>query len=353
MPVSNNDTDTIQSEKRLALDRLSGADGRFSMLAVDQRQSLRRMVARATGGEPEEVAADRLSLIKKMVVASTSDLGTAVLLDPEYGYPDAVQAASDDVGVLMSAEVSGYEATEQGARRSCLLSEWDPERMKECGASGVKLLIWHHTEAPEAVQRHQEKIVETVGRQCEAAQLPFLLEVKTYPLGGGRNGTLEDRQAEQYAQAKPDLVIHGAEMYSAPRFKVDLLKLEFPVDIKHAAPYQHKTFGQGPVLFTMQEVHDACKRLNRAAGVPWVLLSAGVSLDEFLEVVQLAGESGASGFLCGRTIWKGVMDAYPDEDAMRTHLDSEGRSHFEAILHANRNARPWPDHPYFRPATST
>lgn len=331
----------VLEEKRRHLDRLSDEAGRFSMLAVDQRQSLRRMIARQSGGPPEAVAPEQLALIKEVVVSAAAALGTAVLLDPEYGQPEALAKAPEAVGVLNSAEVSGYRAAAGGERESRLLDAWSPRRLKRLGANGVKLLIWHHAEMSDATRQHQAQVVERVGRGCAEAGLPFLLEVKTYPID-------DDLSEADWAARKPEHVIDGARVYSAPRFGVDLLKMEFPTFLRHADAYQDASFGQPPVLYDMDEVRALCQRLDEAAAVPWVILSAGVDLEEFLEDVRVANEAGASGFLCGRTIWKGVMDAYPQTDAMRAYMQRSGRERFEAILEANTGALPWPQHQRFQ-----
>jgi tagatose 1,6-diphosphate aldolase len=338
----------LSAEKSRHLRRLTDEEGRFSMLAVDQRQSLRRMIARRTGADPEAVAAESLTTVKEVVASAVAPLGTAVLMDPEYGHPEALEGVPEEVGVLMSAEVSGYEAA-GGERRSRLLSEWNPERLKAAGADGVKLLIWHHAGVSEATRRHQERIVKQTGAGCAEAGLPFLLEVKTYPLGDVRDDDRDgDSGGVDWARRKPEHILDGARVYSAPRFGVDLLKMEFPAFVRHTEERQEASFGRAPALYDRGEVQALCQKLDEAAAVPWVILSAGVDLDEFLENVRLANAAGASGFLCGRTIWKGVMEAYPEIEQMRAYMQGPARSRFEAILEANAQALPLPRHRCFR-----
>ncbi|HEX7072266.1 MAG TPA: hypothetical protein VF190_15745, partial [Rhodothermales bacterium] len=68
---------------------------------------------------------------------------------------------------------------------------------------------------------------------------------------------------------------------------------------------------------------------------------------EFVENVRLANAAGASGFLCGRAVWKHVVDHYPDAHAMRQFAESSARDHFSLIRAANDGARPWTQHPRF------
>ena len=129
---------------------------------------------------------------------------------------------------------------------------------------------------------------------------------------------------------------------------VDVLKMEFPAELKYAADHQHEHFGCKPVLFTQEDVAAACTRLDRVARVPWVILSAGVDLPEFLANIQQANGAGASGFLCGRTIWKEILAPFPDEKKMRAHMRNVGRGNFKAICAASHAALPWIEHRYYK-----
>lgn len=139
--------------------------------------------------------------------------------------------------------------------------------------------------------------------------MPFVLEVVTYPLRG------QDKKGEAFARLKPELVADAARTYSEPRFHVDLLKLEFPANLKYAEEFQGASFAAGRAVYGLDEVRSACREVDSAAAVPWVILSAGVDSDEFIEDVRLANEAGASGFLCGRAVWKRIVDAFPDDRA--------------------------------------
>ena len=74
------------------------------------------------------------------------------------------------------------------------------------------------------------------------------------------------------------------------RLKVEVLKLEFPVDAKRDPNPEHWRV-------TCDAVSDVCE-------VPWVLLSARVDFEVFSQQVETVCRSGASGFLGGRAIWK-------------------------------------------------
>ncbi len=101
-------------------------------------------------------------------------------------------------------------------------------------------------------------------------------------------------------------------------------------------------------VYELSKVREFCSQLNDAAGVPWVILSAGVDITEFLVQVELATAAGASGFLCGRAIWKDAIGLYPNVDLMSEWLRSEGAYNFiRANAYAHRA------HPWFQPRVTT
>ena len=58
-------------------------------------------------------------------------------------------------------------------------------------------------------------------------------------------------------------------------------------------------------------VREASARLTRTIRSPWVVLSSGVTPDDFPQAVEWACREGASGFLAGRAVWRNVIGS-PD-----------------------------------------
>jgi len=56
--------------------------------------------------------------------------------------------------------------------------------------------------------------------------------------------------------------------------------------------------------FSIDDAYEFCESITQTSRVPWVILSAGVDIEEFLINVEIASDSGASGFLAGRAVWK-------------------------------------------------
>lgn len=325
------------------LSRLADSTGRFSMLAVDQRGSLRRMIGRKTDTAPDAVPDESLRRVKRIVSRAIAPMASGILTDPIYGYPASVDVLGPDVGVLLANEQTGYRPapTHEEERRSRLLEDWSVEQTIKAGADAVKLLIYHHPEASPETVAHQKNIVETVGAACTKNEVPFILEVMTYTLDGS------DKESAAFARRKPDLVVRSAESYSDPALNVDLLKVEFPASLKYTEEYQEAPYGRETVVYDRAAVEEACSRLDDAAGVPWVILSSGVDIEEFIENLRLANAAGGSGFLCGRAVWKHVVDHYPDPQSMSDYMETEGRSNFRDLLEVNSTALPWYEHRRF------
>ena len=338
-------TKQMSAGKWQRLRSLPDEEGRFKMMAIDQRGSLASAIARATGQSPNQVAAADMSQAKAMITQVLAPYATAVLTDPEYGYPQSLQHLPPRVGLLLAYETSGYsKAGPTGKERlTALIEGWSVAQAQLVGADAIKLLVFYHPDSSPEVRQAQQQLVHGVGEECEAADMPFLLELVSYPIEE------ESADTSQFARKKPDLVIRGADEFSKPQYKVDILKLEFPADLKWTREFSSGAFdgrGRQPV-YSLSEVREHCQHLDQAAGTPWVILSAGVDISELLVQLELATEAGASGFLCGRAIWKDAVDLYPDPDEMSRWLSSKGAYNFlRANAYAHR-ALPWFSHRRF------
>ena len=331
----------VSGGKWRRLRSLADAEGRFQMMAIDQRGSLSDAIAKTTNRSADQVSGEELAKAKEVITRVLAPCATAVLTDPIYGYPHSYQSIPRGVGLLLAHEETGYErsGTTGKERKTSLIEGWSVEKAQRAGADAVKLLLYYHPDASEEVRRHQQGLVQRLGEECEQTGMPLLLELVAYALEEGSTNT------DEYAKRKPDLVVRSACEFSAPKYKVDVLKLEFPADLKRTREFCGGAFDsqERQAVYQLSEVREFCRQLDAAAGMPWVILSAGVGIDEFLAQVELATEAGASGFLCGRAIWKDAVPLYPDVVRMEDWLRSEGAYNFaRANAYAHR-ARPWFD----------
>ncbi len=335
----------ISPGKWQRLRSLTDEQGRFKMMAIDQRGSLWQTIANATGNRSEQPVHDDMVKVKQTITKALAPYSTAVLTDPEYGYPYSLQQLPPRVGLLLACEETGYDQTGvQGkGRKTRLLPNWSVEQVQQAGADAVKLLAFYHPDASEDVLAHQHELVQRVGDECARVAMPFLLELVSYALGG------ESADTADFALNKPQLVIRSAAEFSKSQYNVDILKLEFPANLKWTKEFSNGAFDgrERQSVYTLSQVREFCQEVNGAAGMPWVILSAGVDIEEFLVQVDLTTEAGASGFLCGRAIWKDCISLYPNTAKMEEWLGTEGAHNFvRANAHAQR-ALPWFRHRRF------
>jgi tagatose-1,6-bisphosphate aldolase len=164
-----------------------------------------------------------------------------------------------------------------------LLPDWNPERIVELGATGIKLLVYYHPDAPAAPQL--EKLIGEVAESCQEVEIPLFLEPLSY--------SLDPDQARLSPQERRWVVVETARRLT-PIPGVDVLKAEFPLDITATS--------------SEREWVEACQELTEASTIPWVLLSAGVDFETYLRQVAAASQAGASGVAVGRAVWKEAVD---------------------------------------------
>ncbi len=334
---------TLPSGKLVNLLRLTDAAGRFKMLAIDQRASLQVALARVTGREPKHVTHDEMAKTKQLIAEVLSPFSTATLVDPVYGFPRAVKVIPRGVGILLASEETGHEPAGPGGRerKGRLVDGWSVAKAKRAGANAVKLLVHYNPEASSEVLSYQQQLVRTVAEECVREDVPFLLEVVTYPLDQPVTDTPE------FAKKRPHHTIEAAREFSKEEYHVDILKLEFPSDLKYTLQFHHMVFDkkERPAVYDLDDVRAFCRELDAAAKRPWIILSGGVDMKEFLVNLELVVEAGASGFLCGRAMWKGIIPKYPDGEGIRELLTSEGVYNFARANAVAEHARPWFAHP--------
>jgi tagatose 1,6-diphosphate aldolase len=324
---------------------LADENGRFKMMAIDQRGSMQNLLARVTGKKAEEISYEDVALTKQVITAALAPYASAVLTDPIYGYPDSLTEIPGNVGLLLAYEDSNFDEYGPSGkeRKTKLIEGWSVEKAGRAGANAIKLLLYFHPDASADTNNHQKALVRQVGEECARNDLPFLLELVAYAL---EEGTTD---SPAFARRKPDLVARSAQEFSRPEYRVDILKLEFPADLKYSYQFSHKVFDakEREAVYDLDQVRESCERVDSVSSVPWVILSAGVDISEFILNVELATEAGCSGFLCGRAIWKDAVKRFPDVSAIEEFLDEEGAINFLRANAAAERALPWFEHREF------
>jgi tagatose 1,6-diphosphate aldolase len=332
-------TSALSAGKLRALTTLADDAGRFTMIAVDQRPPIFTALARHGRRDPSEVGYDEVAMVKGALVEVLAPHASAVLMDPVWTHPHHLRAVPGCVGLISTLEDYGFDLVD-GERRSRTIDGWSVGKIRRSGAMGVKLLAWHRPDASEATQAHQDEFVAAVGRACIDHDLPFVLELLVYPIAG------EDASSAAYARAKPDLVLGSLRRYADPRFAVDLMKLELPVELKRVAGFHAGALDgvEREAVYDLDDVRGWLHALDEASPVPWVLLSAGVGPREFAIGVELAVEAGASGVLAGRAVWYDALAAYPDLDALKARLQARSVPYLKQLRAIVEGGVPWHAH---------
>ena len=295
---------------------MSDTAGILAMCAMDHRGSLQRMIRPEA---PDRVSFDDLVAYKRDLTECLAPAATALLLDPIYGAAQAVAAGvlPGTTALLVSLEQTGYERDAEG-RVTALLPDWSVEKVRRMGAAAAKLLLYYRPDAAENAARQRE-LVRSVAQACAQVDLPFVLEPIAYPLPG------PEAEPAAFAGRKADLVVRSARELTA--LGVDVLKAEFPADLR----YERDDGKLGA----------ACERVNDASQVPWILLSAGVSFEDFARQVEIACRAGASGFLGGRAIWEEAT-RLADAAQRRRWLRTVGTDRLRRLHDiAGQHGRPW------------
>jgi tagatose-1,6-bisphosphate aldolase len=299
---------TTEAKNRRTLADIASADGVFAIIAMDQRNTLKRMF-QAVDLDASE---DDLRTAKADVARALTPAATGMLLDPTYGVPAVAEARAlaPDCGLLVAAEPSirdSYNGEPRTRRDPELNARWVAAQRGDA----VKFLVQLRADrvlgkpgepdlAAEVVDVCQEIVTD-----CTSAGLPSVVENLVYALPG----------EQLTGRAREDAIINAAA--ALDEVDIDLLKLEYP-----GSP-------------------DGCRRLADVLHRPWAVLSAGVPFEQFSDVLKIAfDEGGASGFIAGRSIWR---EALPLEGAERQRfLDNIARPRLDDLVAvASQRARPW------------
>jgi tagatose 1,6-diphosphate aldolase len=309
--------------------------GVIAALAVDHRGNLLEAIAKARGPQGQADADDMLTF-KSAVTRILTPHASAILLDPEYGL-EAIASRAPGRGVLLAYEQSGYDTTIQG-RLPDLLPEWSVRRLVEAGAQAIKILMYYNPFDIAQINTIKQAYVERIGAECAALDVPFFLEPLAY------DDVLGDDKGLAFARKKPEYVTRAMEEFSRPRYGVDVLKVEIPVNPAYVSGLS--AFSGGEYVFTRQEAMEWFRAAANSTSKPFIFLSAGVTNAVFCELLELAAEAGVqcAGILCGRATWQDGISIYAKEGsaALERWLEHEGVQHVRALNAVlEQSAMPW------------
>jgi tagatose-1,6-bisphosphate aldolase len=153
------------------------------------------------------------------------------------------------------------------------------------GADMIKLLVHYHPNSTMAAEIEEK--TARIAEECLRYDLGLMLEPLSYSLTSEKLNSDEKRA----------VVIETAHRLTRIP-GIDVLKAEFPLD---------------PGEQEEDKLRSACRELNSATQVPWIILSAAVGYETYLQQVKICCEEGASGAAAGRAIWKEAVLMSVDE----------------------------------------
>lgn len=287
------------AQRPTGLASIATPEGTLAIVAMDQRNTLKRMYA-AAGITDADTA--ELTSIKADTVQALRGSASAFLLDPDYGVPALQQLPSDGprYGVLVAAEPSdrgSVNGEPRTHRDPALNARWVADQ----GGDAVKFLVQLRADRVAAAGEPDTtaevlQVVREVVADCREAGIPSVIENLIFPLAG---------EGAPTPQQRADRIVEAAVLLD--ELEPDLIKLEYPGDAA------------------------GCRRLAAAISTPWAVLSAGVAFDDFAAAVRVScDEGGASGFIAGRSIWKEAVGM--ERTARQQFLAGEGRRRLDALV---------------------
>lgn len=291
-------------------------DGTLAIAAFDHRNSLLELL---NPQNPQTVSASTVVALKRLFIKSFADISSAILIDPVYGLDYGIDLTTEvpkSCGLLMSLEASSYDESAAG-RMTQLLPNWDVADIKTHHAS-AKLLLYYHPDAP--IAKAQLQLVASLSQKCRTQNIPFLVEPILYGVG------------EYSSRNALDVTLKTIDQLNA---LVDILKLEFPVNVLQSSESDWKSVGA---------------TISRHATVPWILLSRGMGYPHFKRLTKICCTAGAAGIAVGRAVWQEIETiAKSNLDTPETllpdlekFLGSLARTRMlELIDIVHHSARPW------------
>ncbi|MBA2297668.1 MAG: hypothetical protein H0W14_06470 [Actinobacteria bacterium] len=281
----------------ITLDALARPSGTFLMVAMDQRESLRTMLAEHHEGPIED---ERLVRFKLAVARELGGSASGLLIDDEYGSEVVARAAGmlpSSCGLILA--VDELEQPPGGIVEETGLAEL---REVDPAVVALKLLVIWRDDARR--QRRRQMALAFVELAREHGLLSVLEPVVRGPEGFDREGAI--------VEAASELSPTGCDLY----------KCQVPLA------------GKGDPA----EITRWARQIDAATVCPWVVLSQGVDPVDFPSSVEAACKGGASGMLAGRAVWTATLPAADPTELLRRHSVPRLQE-LAAVVDAH--GRPW------------
>jgi len=283
-----------------SLTDLARPSGGLAMVAMDQRESLRAMLGTHTTAQ---VPDGDITKFKLAVATALGPYASGFLIDRTFGFDQVVddKVLPSSCGLILAADKLRHPPEGGPVVETSLDEAIVPEVVRDRGVAAMKLLVvWRRDE-------HRDKRLELSAefvRRCTAAGLLSILEGVVRPTSDHDFDSQQLEVATELGALRPSLYKTQVPRRGADRVAVGRV----------------------------------CERITAAVPVPWVVLSQGVTIENFPAAVRTACHAGASGFLAGRAIWSDTLT----DPAPLLRARSVDRLKRLAEL-VDSSARPWQD----------
>jgi sulfofructosephosphate aldolase len=245
------------------LDALARDTGRFLMVAMDQRESLRTMF-REHGHDASD---ERVERFKTAVARELAPQASGFLIDRDH-----VEHVAPLVPHGLILAVDGLVQEPGGVVEDTTLDVIDAV---PAGVVALKLLVIWRDDGRRAARIEMARAFVELARKHGVLSV---LEPVT------RDDTRIAEAARELGAVQPSLY-----------------KCEVP------------TQGRG----APEEITDRCREIDAALPCPWVVLSQGVDPVDFPRAVEAACKGGASGMLAGRAVWTPALAEDDPTESLR------------------------------------
>ena len=298
--------------------RLSDAFG----VAIDQGSSLGEAIGIARGPAARQ---DDLFTFKRAAVEVLSTEASVILIDSEFGRQLLPSIAPGcDAQLAFEADAYGISDVDRMTKLPEHLKIADLPHM---GIRRLKFFTYYAPRGHHGINAKKHELVRRLGEECGVHGIEFLFEPLVY------DEHIRDQSGARFAALKPIYVRDAAETFSDPRFAIDVLKLEVPVNLEFVAGR-----GKQVAVYSEAEAREHFLGVGRATNLPIVYLSAGVSFETFRQSLIMARQSRArfSGFMCGRAIWWDAIPVFGErgEAGLREWLLDTGLARLRALKQA-------------------
>ena len=273
----------------MSLEALARDSGTFVMVAMDQRESLRTMLA----DHGHDATDERMARFKLAVARELAPHASGFLIDRDH-----VDAVAPFVPHGLILAVDRLVQPPGGIVEDTSLDENVdvPPRV-----AALKLLvIWRDDERREERVEMSRRFVTLAGDHDLLSVLEPVVRVP------------EEEREDAIVEAARELGAVGPSLY----------KCQVPLA------------GRGEA----DDITRRAREIDAALPCPWVVLSQGVDPADFPRAVEASCKGGASGMLAGRAVWTSSLAADDPTELLREH--SVPRLHELAAI-VDAHGRPW------------